>query len=218
MDTDSDSSSWGSHGFGMETQESDSDGTHEEEIICCELEEFLDHDLSDSEIEDDEVDHLEEEVGLMSPFKRPARGTTLAHGEVFVHAVQEPDDPVMAARNLLPDFESSPKRKKTSSNSNRVSFINCAMEEGKIIWVSFDIETGGQDCGIIQMSAVFLDSKFNELGCFDTHVRPQLGARFDQAAVAVHGIGSRDDHRLKNAPSLEDAWIRFRTQCHHIFN
>ena len=79
--------------------------------------------------------------------------------------MQEPDDPVMAARNLLPDFESSAKRKKTSSNSDRVSFINSAMEEGKIIWVSFDIETGGQDCGIIQMSAVFLDS---ELKSWDT--------------------------------------------------
>ena len=121
--------------------------------------------------------------------------------DVVVEEVEETNDPVMPAKNLMEDFDGSPKRKKTSNR--KVSVINNAMEEGKVIWVSFDIETGGQDCGIIQMSAVFLDSKFNELGCFDTHVRPQLGARFDQAAVAVHGISSRDDHRLKNAPSLE---------------
>ena len=105
MDGLSDSSgSWGSHGFELDPdfdtnkeaseEASESDGSWIEEKLPCQLEEFMDHDLSDSEIEDDEVDHLEEEVGLMSPFKRPPRGTTLAHGEVFVDAVQEPDDPV----------------------------------------------------------------------------------------------------------------------------
>ena len=52
---------------------------------------------------------------------------------------------------------------KTTKTYARARMSQCAppktgtrQKEGKVIWISFDIEIGGPSCGIIQLSAVFL--------------------------------------------------------------
>jgi hypothetical protein len=81
--------------------------------------------------------------------------------------------------------------------------------------LSFDIEHGGEYCGIVQLSAEFCTMKLKESGpskdkledwgrhtdTFDSYVNPGENAIWDDALTAVHGL-RRTDQRIVNAPSI----------------
>ena len=90
-----------------------------------------------------------------------------------------------------------------------------------MIQVSFDnLETGGSSSGIVQTcpSAVFCDAQHNVLGEFNSFCRPPKTAIFLRQACECHGIFSRDDEKLKDAPKVETVWSDFCSKVESIFN
>ena len=85
--------------------------------------------------------------------------------------------------------EKSPPKKRSRENPTNkkcTSIINGTLLENKVIWISFDIETGGPRCGIIQLSAVFMDQDGVILGKFDSYCKPSAGAVFLPQACECH--------------------------------
>ena len=91
-------------------------------------------------------------------------------------------------------------------------------KQEKLVYISFDIETGGEYCGIVQISAqIFRVVKHNstyesniEQENFDEHVKPPDDAIWDQHATAVHGL-TKDDERIVSADSIVGVWNRFNS-------
>ena len=76
----------------------------------------------------------------------------------------------------------------------------------KVVLVSFDIETGGEDCGICQISAVAFDLHGNSLcNDFDYYVKPPPGAKWDNHHTNVHGLHANHDC-IKSADMVEIVW------------
>ena len=116
--------------------------------------------------------------------------------------------------------EKSPPKKRSRENpitKKGTSILNDSLLEKKVIWISFDIETGGPRCGIIQLSAVFMDQNGVVIGNFDSYCKPSAGAVFLQQACECHGIFSRKDDRLTMAPSISTVWNEFCKKVKEIF-
>ena len=198
------------------------------DISFDDMQEILDNDLSDdSDLEQDELTLLLEDAIGISPSKRPPAGSVVYLDEEATNdddndkEETSPAPPVV--RNLEESFEqvlndqqpNPPKRSRTSSTTTRTttdhsrSIIQTQIEQKKVIWISFDIETGGPYCGIIQLSATFYDADHQELEpSFNSFCRPPPSARFLHEAC-VHGITSRDHEKLRNAPKVEQVWRDF---------
>ena len=89
-------------------------------------------------------------------------------------------------------------------------------KQEKLVYISFDIETGGEYCGIVQISAQIFrvmnhNSTFEsniEPEIFDEYVKPPDDAIWDPRACDVHGL-SVDDERIVNADGILEVWNRF---------
>ena len=104
----------------------------------------------------------------------------------------------------------NPSPARTTRPSRQVgSIIHDFQIQNKVIWISFDIETGGPKCGIIQLSAVFYDHDGAVLGEYDSYCKPPRTAVFLPQACDCHGITSRNDTRLLGAPTVAEVWIDF---------
>ena len=84
------------------------------------------------------------------------------------------------------------------------SIIDSKITNKEVIWVSFDIETGGPQCGILQLSAVFYDCDGAQLGELGEHCRPPLGAKFLPQARQCHGMMPRGGPSLASAKAVKD--------------
>jgi hypothetical protein len=90
--------------------------------------------------------------------------------------------------------------------------------------LSFDIEHGGEYCGIVQLSAEFCTMKLREAkkgtnkdsledwgrhtDTFDAYVNPGDNAIWDESMTAVHGL-RRTDPRIVNAQPIRVVWENF---------
>ena len=111
------------------------------------------------------------------------------------------------------------------------SICHHLFKEKKIVFVSLDLETGGENCGIVQLSAelVRLDIKpegekqvakdvlagveregttYNESSnpggqCFNEYVHPGEDAEWSSSATQVHGL-SRHDPRITSARNIKE--------------
>ena len=53
---------------------------------------------------------------------------------------------------------------------------------------SVDVETGGNDCGMIQLCTVAVNLQTKHVGEFDKYIKPPINAQWSEAAMTVHGI------------------------------
>jgi hypothetical protein len=90
------------------------------------------------------------------------------------------------------------------------------MTKNRLVFISFDIETSGEQCGIIQISAeIFRLEKDGtpsiERETFDEYVKPPPDAFWNEIACnSTHGLHADHEH-IKNASSLSDVWQRFES-------
>ena len=103
------------------------------------------------------------------------------------------------------------------------------LRAGKLVFISFDIETGGEFCGILQLSAeisrIELLPKINakgivsstgdtasnikrEVETFNSFVNPGEGAIYGDHAVAIHGLHASHPS-IRNADEIHAVWQRF---------
>ncbi|KAL7549479.1 hypothetical protein ACHAWF_012746 [Thalassiosira exigua] len=73
-----------------------------------------------------------------------------------------------------------------------------------IVYIHVDVEDGGDECGLLQLSTVFFDHEFKTLGYFDSFIRPPEGAKWNvKACEESHGY-KEDDDFIVNAPGILD--------------
>jgi hypothetical protein len=82
------------------------------------------------------------------------------------------------------------------------------LNNGAAIYISLDLETGGPDCGIIQLSAVVSTLKGEVIGEFNSYVRPRPNAKWNQAAMDVTGLGPSNPS-ITSASGIEEVWPKF---------
>ena len=69
------------------------------------------------------------------------------------------------------------------------SICHDAITNNKLIAVSLDLETGGENCGVTQISAVAFKLDGSAVGDdFDRYVKPPRSAKWDQRAVNLTGL------------------------------
>ena len=57
------------------------------------------------------------------------------------------------------------------------------------VLLSVHVETGGDDCGMVQLSAGAVNLQLREIiGEFDKYVKPAFNSQQSEAAMTVHGI------------------------------
>jgi hypothetical protein len=104
------------------------------------------------------------------------------------------------------------------------SIADHLMNNKEFCMLSFDIEHGGEYCGIVQLSAEFCRMKLQEkkksttkdslddwsrhTDTFNAYVNPGDRAIWGDAMTAVHGL-RRTDTRIINAPPLREVWNNF---------
>ena len=103
------------------------------------------------------------------------------------------------------------------------------LRAGKVVFLSFDIETGGEFCGILQLSAEIAriellptttakgvvsstgdtaSSIRRESGTFNSFVNPGEGAIYGEHAVAIHGLHASHPS-IRDAEEIHAVWHRF---------
>ena len=102
------------------------------------------------------------------------------------------------------------------------SVIHNKLREDKVVFLSFDLEDGGEECGIVQISGEFLkisrsgdqpradkaSSVCRNPDCFDSYVNPGDDAIWSQRAIGVHHLTALDS-RIANADDIATVWERF---------
>ena len=83
-------------------------------------------------------------------------------------------------------------------------------EAGNLVFFDLDVEVGGANCGIIQLSAVAHDQAGNPLGQpFNEYVKPWAGARWNTDPDACcHGL-SATDRRITTAEDIKVVWKNY---------
>ncbi len=95
------------------------------------------------------------------------------------------------------------------------------IKDGKVVFLSFDVETGGEQCGIVQISAQvfrfpagdFTSSKSKtppsitipENAIFDEYVKPHPDAVWSSSSTQVHGL-SPTSPEIQHEEEIEFVW------------
>ncbi len=88
------------------------------------------------------------------------------------------------------------------------------IQEQNVVYCSFDIETGGDKCGILQLSTqLFRINREGEMNTctediFDSYIKPPTGSVIDPKSTVVHGL-CMSSLELQNAPVIEVVWGNF---------
>ena len=88
---------------------------------------------------------------------------------------------------------------------------------GNIVYCSFDIQTGGEFCGIVQMSAQKLRISGGntievEEETFNAYVKPGDGAIWDERLTSIHGLSAAKPE-IQSTPDIFEVWTHF---CHFV--
>jgi hypothetical protein len=107
-----------------------------------------------------------------------------------------------ATTHLLSDDESAEAKETAttfpSTNGKGNSKAHDLIMKGHIALVSFDVETGGEECGVCQISAVAFDLQGNSLcGDFDFYVKPLV----QRSESSVDGFVGRSGNPLASSTS-----------------
>ena len=106
------------------------------------------------------------------------------------------------------------------AKAERLAALNrykAAVDAGAVVFIHVDIESGGEDVGIIQLSAVAHDSSDNtKLGdTFDMYVRPTSRVRasdWNEEAIKITGL-DYNSPEIKSANEMEVVWPQWESWC-----
>ena len=92
-----------------------------------------------------------------------------------------------------------------------------ALKENKVVFIHLDIESGGEDVGMVQLSAVAHHSSNNlQIGdAFNRYIKPYATVTandWNPHAVAITGL-HHNDRRIQEADLFEVVWTDFTTWC-----
>lgn len=80
-----------------------------------------------------------------------------------------------------------------------------------MIVISLDLETGGEECGVTQISAIAFRLDGTSVGDdFDAYVKPPASAKWNQISVNLTGLHA-NDQRIMQADPIETVWPKFTT-------
>lgn len=101
------------------------------------------------------------------------------------------------------ETDEAPPQKKRKISTHSVAHED--LNKSNCVFLSLDLEHGGEKCGIVQLSVVAFDQSYTVLGEFDTYVKPDC----DASDWSDHSVINPLDERIQNAPKLEEAWPLF---------
>lgn len=100
--------------------------------------------------------------------------------------------------------------KATGQGTRRsTSLLHDDLLAGNCVFFSIDLETGGENCGIVQLSAVAFKLDGTLLGEYNSYVKPPDGSIRNQNAMEVTGLGPRDP-RISSAKPLQEVRADFK--------
>jgi hypothetical protein len=103
------------------------------------------------------------------------------------------------------------------------SIAHSILTDGSAVFLSLDIEIGGEYAGIVQLSAEIVRMKLVagrgvaqdrvedmvRVATFDCYVKPECDIR-DQRCINIHQI-HLEDERIVSAHNIDQAWSQFKT-------
>ena len=139
------------------------------------------------------------------------------------------NDVIMAPRPYSPPHESTIiQHPEDPTIPKGRSIAHHHIMDNKLVFVSFDIETGGEYCGILQLSAEIVRIKIIQStskkgvtigkdsagtidrvsSTFNSYVKPPEGAIFADRATAIHGL-HENHNKIRDADNIATVWARF---------
>jgi len=137
-------------------------------------------------------------------------------GAMIPDSYLAPDADAEAA-NMESFLEISSQKGTMSDDDHDVAILNEKsighhFMPNKIVCVSFDVETGGEYCRIIQISANIFrinnDHGEIERESFERYMKPRDGAIWSSISTDVHGVHTNSPE-IKNAKGIEKVWNEF---------
>jgi hypothetical protein len=96
------------------------------------------------------------------------------------------------------------------------SIAHDSIVAGNLIFLHVDLETGGEEVGVIQISCVCHDYKTNEvIGTFDSYVRPPASVKpshWNEHATLITGLNWHSP-QIKRADEIHIVWEQFKAFC-----
>jgi len=103
------------------------------------------------------------------------------------------------------------------------SIAHSAFSDGSAVFLSLDIEIGGEHAGIIQLSSEIVRMKMcpgrgvsqdrvqevERVASFDSYVKPECDI-WDQRCIDIHQIHPEDE-RIVSAHNIDNVWSQFKT-------
>jgi hypothetical protein len=108
--------------------------------------------------------------------------------------------------------DAAPETEGTGRTARRVHSVAHDDLE-RLVYIHLDVEAGGPDCGLTQISAVCDDPSaagldVEELPSFDEYVRPPTGVRWCPKAKEITGLHA-GHASIRTAKPIEEVWPRF---------
>ena len=174
----------------------------------------------DATFDDISIEEPQEEVfeGLSAP-----RPTSIGTSVPPTAPVDSDDFSMGSLRDLqIPSASSATARSTTNGKDPTIpkgkSIAHNIIEGGKAVFISFDIETGGEFCGILQVSAeIFRQNPVDFMGTdfirdpdtFNEYVQPPKDALWnEQVCRNSHGLSANSDV-IKSAHRFDIVWSNF---------
>ena len=127
--------------------------------------------------------------------------------------------------DLNQNYENENEEDLQSSIPRNKSIAHNYMASGSLVYCSFDSETGGEDCEVLQISAEIFringmdGEREEEMNCFNEYVRSHDNAIWnDRGCEASHGLHNNHPS-IAAADKIESVWPRFHSYVSsHIGN
>lgn len=107
-----------------------------------------------------------------------------------------------------------------SSGSSKKSSYLIAHEflvQKKVVYFSLDVETGGPECGILQISIVAASADGAILDTYNEYVKPPDSAIWDPKAQEVSGLHKKHPS-IRSAKPIEEVWPSFKAFIENQLN
>ena len=122
----------------------------------------------------------------------------------------------------------SEEEDKDKTKIRKGSLLQPLIDSNKAVFISLDLEHGGDKCGITQLSAQlfrYTGLLERDVGndiiveeTFDSYVKPPRNAYWNKMCMETTGLGPNDE-RIMNARPINDVWIDFCSYLdRHIAN
>jgi hypothetical protein len=122
------------------------------------------------------------------------------------------DDCASLKEVLVPETQGSI----TTSTRRKYSMAHDDIVKGRLLFLHVDLETGGEDVGVIQISCVCHDYTKNEVtATFNSYIRPPNYVKvssWNEHATRITGLHHHSPE-ITNADQIDIVWPKFKDFC-----